>query len=417
MLLKVNREGLEAALASIGAHADSLPIFAHKAEIIPFKLLGVRTPAANIIKQEMLAVGGDAVTPVGAVTCAAKYVDILLLGTLKHYKVLLKKMAQMPYFGIPQAAIDLEMALTPQKLCTTLADGRVLTYEKLCVMGILNVTPDSFYEGSRVPAMEELVERAGRMLAAGAGVLDIGGESARPGSVDVKVAGVLAPSGGGESTRPGSVDGEEERRRVVPAIAALRKAYPDAVISIDTYRADTAEAAIAAGADIINDISAMEADPRMVDVVVATKAPIILMHMRGTPKNMQQNCEYKDVVQEVAVYLAQRAQLLRERGVSADKIILDPGIGFAKNVEQNLLLMRDLKALTSFGYPVLLAASRKSTLGAVLGGVPAEQRLEGTIATSLQAIYAGAQMVRVHDVEENVRAIRTMEAILRGSAE
>ena len=117
-----------------GAHADSLPIFAHKAEIIPFKLLGVRTPAANIIKQEMLAVGGDAVTPVGAVTCAAKYVDILLLGTLKHYKVLLKKLAQMPYFGIPQAAIDLEMALTPQKLCTTLADGRVLTYEKMCVI-------------------------------------------------------------------------------------------------------------------------------------------------------------------------------------------------------------------------------------------------------------------------------------------
>ena len=197
----------------------------------------------------------------------------------------------------------------------------------------------------------------------------------------------------------------------------MRKAYPNAVISIDTYRADTAEAAIAAGADIINDISAMEADPRMADVVVATKAPIILMHMRGTPKNMQQNCEYKDVVQEVAVYLAQRAQLLRERGVSADKIILDPGICFAKNVEQNLLLMRDLKALTSFGYPVLLAASRKSTLGVVLGGVPAEQRLEGTIATSLQAIYAGAQMVRVHDVEENVRAIRTLEAILRGSAE
>lgn len=151
MLLKVNREGLEAALASIGAHADSLPIFAHKAEIIPFKLLGVRTPAANIIKQEMLAVGGDAVTPAGAVTCAAKYVDILLLGTLKHYKVLLKKMAQMPYFGIPQAAIDLEMALTPQKLCTTLADGRVLTYEKMCVMGILNVTPDSFTRAAVCP--------------------------------------------------------------------------------------------------------------------------------------------------------------------------------------------------------------------------------------------------------------------------
>lgn len=392
MLLKINKEMLPEALASIGAHQDSLPIFAHKAEILPLKLLHVRTPAANIIKQEMLAIGGDAVTPMGAVNCSERYVDILLLGTLKAYKVLKKKLAQMPYFGIPQALADLEAALAPVDLRTTLADGRVLTYEKLCVMGILNITPDSFYEGSRVPELSAVVERAGKMLEAGAGILDIGGESTRPGS--------------------DSVDGEEERRRVVPAITALRKAYPKAVLSVDTYRAATAEAALAAGADIINDISAMEADVRMADVVVASKAPIILMHMRGTPKNMQQNCEYKNVVEEVAVYLAERAQLLRERGVGSDKIILDPGIGFAKNVQQNLRLMRDLKVLTSFGYPVLLAASRKSTIGAVLGGVPASERLEGTIATSLQAVYAGAQMVRVHDVEANVRAIRMLEAIL-----
>ena len=231
------------------------------------------------------------------------------------------------------------------------------------------------------------------MLEQGAQILDIGGESTRPGS--------------------DSVDGEEERRRVLPVIEALRKEYPEAVLSVDTYRADTAEAAINAGADIINDISAMEADKKMLDVVVRSKAPIILMHMRGTPKNMQQNCQYQDVVQEVAVYLAERAELLREQGVGADKIILDPGIGFAKDVEQNLRLMRDLHVLTSFGYPVLLAASRKSTIGAVLGGVPASERLEGTIATSLQAVQAGAQMVRVHDVLENVRAIRMLEAILR----
>ena len=199
---------------------------------------------------------------------------------------------------------------------------------------------------------------------------------------------------------------------MLPVIEALRKEYPNAVLSVDTYRADTAEAALAAGADIINDISAMEADPNMADVVVKTKAPIILMHMRGTPKNMQQNCQYDNVVEEVAVYLAQRAQLLREKGVGADKIILDPGIGFAKNVEQNLLLMRDLHSLTSFGYPVLLASSRKSTIGAVLGGVPAEERLEGTVATSLQAVYAGAHMIRVHDVKENLRAVRMLEAIL-----
>ena len=397
MLLKINHELLGDAIASIGAHPASLPIFAHKAEILPLKLLEVRTPAANILKQEMLAAGGDAVVPTGCIVNADKYVDVLLLGTLKQYKLLLAKLEQMQYFGLKQVADELTQAVAaeqePPVLKTTLADGRVLSYEKMCVMGILNITPDSFYEGSRVPLLDDVLTRAGLMLEHGAQILDIGGESTRPGS--------------------DSVDGQEERRRVLPVIEALRKAYPEAVLSVDTYRADTAEAAIAAGADIINDISAMEADERMLEVAVRTKAPIILMHMRGTPKNMQQNCQYQDVVQEVAVYLAKRAQLLREQGVGADKIILDPGIGFAKDVEQNLRLMRDLKVLTSFGYPVLLAASRKSTIGAVLGGVPASERLEGTIATSLQAVQAGAQMVRVHDVLENVRAIRMLEAILR----
>ena len=397
MLLKINKELLGEAMASIGAHPASLPIFAHKSEIVPYKLLGVRTPAANILKQEMLAAGGDAVVPTGCIVNADKYVNVVLLGTLKQYKIVLKKLELMQYFGLKQVATELQeavaAALEPAALRTTLADGRVLTYDKMCVMGILNITPDSFYEGSRVSALADVVARAGQMLEQGAQVLDIGGESTRPGS--------------------DSVDGDEERRRVLPVIEALRREYPEAVLSVDTYRADTAEAALAVGADIINDISAMEADARMADVVVRSKAPIILMHMRGTPKNMQQNCQYQDVVQEVAVYLAQRAQLLREQGVGADKIILDPGIGFAKDVEQNLRLMRDLHVLTSFGYPVLLAASRKSTIGAVLGGVPASERLEGTIATSLQAVYAGAQMVRVHDVLPNVRAIRMLEAILR----
>lgn len=392
MLIKVNKEMLGNALASINVHPESIPIFEHKAEIIPFKLLQVRTPAANILKQEMLAAGGDAAVPVGAVINAERYVDVLLLGTKKHYKLLLKKLEQMIYFGLKQIAEEISAALGENKVFTTLADGRVLTYDKMCVMGILNITPDSFYAGSRVPMLDSVIERAGKMLADGADILDIGGESTRPGS--------------------DSVDGGEERRRVLPVIEALRKAYPDAVLSVDTYRADTAEAALFAGADIINDISAMEADSAMLSVAVRTKAPIILMHMRGTPKNMQQNCQYSNVVEEVAAYLAQRAQLLREQGVGADKIILDPGIGFAKDVEQNLLLMRDLHSLTSFGYPVLLAASRKSTIGAVLGGVPAEERLEGTVATSLQAVYAGAHMIRVHDVKENLRAVRMLEAIL-----
>ncbi|MBR2220362.1 MAG: dihydropteroate synthase [Phascolarctobacterium sp.] len=391
MLLKVNKEMLADAMESIGVHKASLPIFANKNQILPLKLLQVRTPAANIIKQEMLAAGGDAAVPTGCVLNKDKYSDVLLLGTRKHYNLLLKKLELMPYFGMDKVKAELEAVLNEEKLQTVLADGRVLNYDKVLIMGILNITPDSFYENSRT-AIEEVVAKAGQMLADGADILDIGGESTRPGSE--------------------AVAAEEEQERVLPVIEALRKAYPDAVISIDTYRASTARLAIEAGADIINDISAMEADAEMIDVVCETKAPIILMHMRGTPKDMQTQCEYKNVVEEVAVYLAERAELLRERGVGEDKIILDPGICFAKTVEQNLKLMRDLNALTSFGYPVLLASSRKSTIGKVLGELPAEERLEGTIATSCQAVYAGANMVRVHDVKENLRAVRMLEAIL-----
>jgi len=391
MLLKVNKEMLADALESIGVHKASLPVFANKNQILPLKLLQVRTPAANIIKQEMLAAGGDAAVPTGCVLNKDKYSDVLLLGTRKHYNLLLKKLELMPYFGMDKVKAELEAVLNEEKLQTVLADGRVLNYDKVLIMGILNITPDSFYENSRT-AIEEVVAKAGQMLADGADILDIGGESTRPGSE--------------------AVAAEEEQARVLPVIEALRKAYPEAVLSIDTYRASTARLAIEAGADIINDISAMEADAEMIDVVCETKAPIILMHMRGTPKDMQTQCEYKNVVEEVAVYLAERANLLRERGVGAEKIILDPGIGFAKNAEQNLKLMRDLHALTSFGYPVLLAASRKGTIGKVLGDLPAEERLEGTIATSCQAVYAGVNMVRVHDVKENLRAVRMLEAIL-----
>ena len=391
MLLKVNKEMLADAMESIGVHKASLPIFANKNQILPLKLLQVRTPAANIIKQEMLAAGGDAAVPTGCVLNKDKYSDVLLLGTRKHYNLLLKKLELMPYFGMDKVKAELEAVLNEEKLQTVLADGRVLNYDKVLIMGILNITPDSFYVNSRI-AIEEVVVKAGQMLADGADILDIGGESTRPGSE--------------------AVAAEEEQARVLPVIKALRKAYPEAVLSIDTYRASTARLAIEAGADIINDISAMEADAEMIDVVCETKAPIILMHMRGTPKDMQTQCEYKNVVEEVAMYLAERAELLRERGVGAEKIILDPGIGFAKNAEQNLKLMRDLCALTSFGYPVLLAASRKGTIGKVLGDLPAEERLEGTIATSCQAVYAGANMVRVHDVKENLRAVRMLEAIL-----
>lgn len=393
-------------ISAIGADKGSLPILTEKAEIIPLKITGLRAPAANIIKQELLSAGGDAVTPRGCVNCALETCDILMLATLRQYRRLLGKISAMPYFGLREVTAQLRDMLEqnfPKQdgqaapPATTLADGRIITYGQLAVMGILNVTPDSFYEGSRINGADRLLAAAEKMLQEGAAILDLGAESTRPGS---------AP-----------VSGEEERRRLIPAVRLLHEHFPEAVISVDTYRADTAREAIAAGAHLINDVTAMEKDPSMADLAVESGVPIILMHMRGTPADMlnEENTRYGDVTAQVAGYLLERANLLRRRGVGKDKIILDPGIGFAKDTAQNLTLLRNLVSLTAYGYPVLLAASRKTVIGQALGGLPPRERLEGTIAASCAAVYAGAHLIRVHDVAENLRAVRMTEAILRGT--
>ena len=409
MLYEVNQDALRYELEHLGVYKASVAILLGKGQIVPLKALHVRTPAANIIKQEMLAAGGDCATPGTAITCAVSHVDILLLGNQKHYKTLLFKLKQMPYFGIPDIVADLERYLAAVPKRTVLADGRTLCYDSVKVMGIINVTPDSFYAGSRIQDIDAVLKQAERMLAEGAAILDIGGESTRPGSEPVTA--------------------EEERTRVLPAVNSIKKAFPESIISVDTYRAALAKEAMEQGGDIINDISAMTADDAMIDVVAQTKAPVILMHRKGISKDMQQQCDYKNVVQEVTEYLLGRAACLQERSIGPDKIILDPGIGFAKNDEQNLRLIQNLNALTVNRYPVLLAASRKTTIGNVLGAeiaeaksvagnvpgtvttLPPEERLEGTLAATAAAVYAGANLVRVHDVKENVRLIRMLEAI------
>lgn len=390
MIIKLNEHNLVHEIAALGVHPASVGIFASKSRIIPLKITAVRTPAANILKQEMLAAGGDCAVPANCILNDTERMDVVLLGTVKHYRILARKLAQMNFFGLAALQKELQTFLAGQQPVTVLADGRKITYEKMRIMGILNVTPDSFYSGSRVAA--DLLQRAEKMLADGADILDIGGESTRPGSDAVTV--------------------EEEINRVVPAVEAVKKAFAGSIISVDTYHAQTAQAAINAGADIINDVTALTGDEAMAQVAAAAKVPVVLMHMRGTPKTMQQNCDYDNVVSEVAAYLQQRANDLAEIGIGSDKIILDPGIGFAKNTQQNLELLQGLDALTRLGYPVLLAASRKTVIGETLGGLPAQERLEGTVALSCQAVYAGAQMVRVHDVKENLRAVRMLEAVL-----
>ncbi|GIV20816.1 MAG: dihydropteroate synthase [Armatimonadota bacterium] len=265
--------------------------------------------------------------------------------------------------------------------------------QRTVVMGILNVTPDSFYDGGRYAQVEAAVQRALQMVEEGADILDIGGESTRPGSQPVPE--------------------EEELHRVLPVIEAVRE-RTDTPISIDTTKSRVAERALQAGACMVNDISGLGFDPRMAEVVAQHGALCCIMHIQGTPQTMQQNPQYEDVVRDISRYFEQRLAMAERAGIPREHIWLDPGIGFGKRVEHNLEILRRLREFTVFGLPLLIGTSRKSFIGKVLGDLPPEERLEGTAATVAIAIMNGANAVRVHDVRAMVRVARMTDAVCRG---
>ncbi|MDZ5782414.1 dihydropteroate synthase [Marinococcus luteus] len=254
---------------------------------------------------------------------------------------------------------------------------------KTFVMGILNVTPDSFSDGGRYSEVEQAVAQAEKLVGDGADIIDIGGESTRPGAA--------------------FVEAEEEQRRIVPVLEALRGRI-GVPISVDTYKASTAEAAVKAGADIINDVWGAKADPDMARVAAEYDVPIILMHNRD-------NTEYQDLMPDMIQDVYESIAICEQAGVKADRIILDPGIGFAKTYEQNLEAMRKMDQFTSLSYPVLLGSSRKSLISKTLE-LPADDRVEGTGATISLGIERGCDIVRVHDVKEMTRVARMMDAML-----
>ncbi len=262
-------------------------------------------------------------------------------------------------------------------------------------MGVVNVTPDSFYDGGFYFDPARAIERGLVLAAEGADIIDIGGESTKPGSQPVLP--------------------DEERKRILPVISAL-KGKTAALISIDTTKAEVAEAAIAAGASIVNDISAGRFDPRMFAIVSGSGAGLILMHMKGTPKTMQVNPYYEDVLAEVKAFLQERMEAAEASGIERDRLIVDPGIGFGKRLEDNLALLNNLDALAEFGRPVLAGISRKSFIGKILNLDPPE-RLEGTIAAAVMAILRGASLLRVHDIQAVKRAVAVAEAILEQKRE
>jgi dihydropteroate synthase len=271
--------------------------------------------------------------------------------------------------------------------------GNLILGSEPVLMGVLNVTPDSFSDGAEFLDPDKAVVRAVSLLDEGALIVDIGGESTRPGS---------------EPVSP-----EEELRRVMPVLRGILAVRPEAVVSIDTYRASTAEAALDAGARIVNDVTALR-DPRMAGVVAERGCSIVLMHMRGEPKSMQQGPCYEDVVREVRDFLARRTERALQAGVEEENIIIDPGIGFGKTLEHNLTLLNRLGALVELGFPVLVGASRKSFLGRIVGSGSPKERLFGTVATNVIAYEQGVSLFRVHDVRANREAL-AIAAAIRGA--
>ncbi|BCU76052.1 dihydropteroate synthase [Luteolibacter sp. LG18] len=259
-------------------------------------------------------------------------------------------------------------------------------------MGILNVTPDSFSDGGRHAAVEEALEHARKLIAEGAEIIDVGGESSRPGSAEVPAA--------------------EEIARTVPVIRALRREW-DGFISIDTWKASVATEALAAGADIVNDISGLTGDPAMAGVCRESGAGVVVMHMQGTPGTMQFAPRYDDVVAELRAYFAERLATLTAAGLDPATLCFDPGIGFGKGHEHNLELLRHLDRLAPEGFPLLLGISRKSFIGRILGSDRLDERDWPTVAITAHTREMGVMLHRVHDVRPNVEALRMVEAILR----
>lgn len=274
---------------------------------------------------------------------------------------------------------------------TTLQVGplRLELRSRTYLMGILNVTPDSF-AGNGVMEIESAVARGRVMLAEGADIIDVGGESTRPGAISVPL--------------------EEELRRVIPVVDRLVEGL-GAPVSVDTRKAEVARQALRAGAGMVNDVSALGADPQMAAVVAEARVPVVLMHMGAQPPEQEQ--ADRDIVTEIRVRLAERIEAAVARGIPRERILIDPGFGFGKTVKQNLELLRRLGEFRALGQPLLISTSRKGTIGKVLGGLPVEERVEGTAATVAVAIVQGVDIVRVHDVRVMVRVARMTDAIVR----
>ncbi|MCL5058004.1 MAG: dihydropteroate synthase [Actinobacteria bacterium] len=386
-----SREQAVREILAVGADPAGSRWMAPKAVHRALKITGLSPKQANIIKQEMLGKGGDAAVSRGVLDCSAELSDVIVMGTVRQIESMAAKLKMQP-FGLPALADKIREALTSlegRKPFSLDCRGRILPIgSRTLVMGILNVTPDSFTDGGEFFDPGRAVEHALQMEEEGADIIDLGGESTRPGYRKI---------GAGE-----------EIDRIIPVLSRLLRELK-VPVSVDTTKAEVAERALAEGAHIINDQWALRRDPGMAGIAAGYGAPVIIMHN-------QTGTEYRDMMGDMVGYFRGSIEIARREGIDRNRIIIDPGIGFGKTLEQNLETMRRLRELDCLGLPVLLGTSRKSMIGKTLD-LPTGQRVEGTAATVALGIAYGADIVRVHDVKEMVRVARMTDAMVRPATE
>jgi dihydropteroate synthase len=387
------RAEAERELVSIGVDTCGIAMMAPKMLSHCVKLTGLQCRQANILKQEMLSLGGDAAVARGTVACSIDSTDVILVGTHKQLHKLCAKLSPQP-FALPAIARELktvlEHAVSPPALWRT--SQRALSLERPLIMGILNVTPDSFSDGDLFLSPQKAFDRALEMADEGADIIDIGGESTRPGAPPVSA--------------------EVELRRILPVIEGLSGKL-SCPVSVDTWKSSVAASALSAGAEIINDISGLNFDPQMPETVAKSGAGIVLMHTGGTPQTMQNQTDYTDLIGNITQALSISCDRACEAGVERDHIAIDPGIGFGKESGQNLEILRRLDEFSSLGFPVLIGTSRKSFIGKTLSR-EAGERLHGTSATVAMAVANGARIIRVHDIKAMRDVVDMTHAIRSG---
>jgi dihydropteroate synthase len=381
-------------IAAVGASAPAVPWMAAEATLRAVRLEAVGGRAASILKQEALALGAECAVAKSVAAFDDRPQSVVLIATLKQHRALAAKLRAQP-FGLRVLADEVTQALAhfgglwPGPL--RLGRHELPLGQRTLIMGILNVTPDSFSGDGLGTDVAAAVDQAKRFADQGADLLDVGGQSTRPGSEDVPA--------------------EVERSRVLPVLERLA-AEVDLPVSIDTDKAEVAAAALDAGASLVNDVRALQGEG-MQELVADRKVPVCVMHMLGSPRTMQEAPAYADVIADIHRFLVERVERCLEAGLTRDQVLIDPGLGFGKTVNHNLTVLRRLREFRSIGCPVLVGPSRKSTIGKVLD-LPVEDRLEGTAAACAIAIHNGAHVLRVHDVREMVRVARMSDAILRG---